>query len=245
MKSLYIKLQVIVLIATFGTDKLHARPILCGVASGFPPYQFTVDKQPAGLDVDVLKLLSSKIPRGIQVFQAPWIDILGAARFGQIDCIAGIEITSERKQAFDFTRPYYERTAVIIALESNSDIRTIQDLHLKKVGSDLHSPLDDTLKQFHPSLVVRLVKVSEKEQSFHDLKQGNIAALILPQAVARYLSDKYQIPIKFIGEPIHKIQVALAVKKGRTDLLQELQKILESQISEAEFKNILKKYGVN
>jgi polar amino acid transport system substrate-binding protein len=217
--------------------------LTCGVAVGFPPYQYVHEDQPQGLDVDVLRLISKNMKAEIEILQKPWIEVMSFLRYGVIDCAGGMEVTEKRREIFDFTKSYYYRQIVVITLAENTSINTLKDLHLKKVGRDIHSPLETHLKGLTAKIAVRLVKVTSKNQAFHALRHGSLDALIIPHKVALFLSEKYEVPIKFVGNVSHKIPVAIAVKKGKKKLLGKLEKTLHHLSNKQSIQPVVQKYS--
>ena len=224
------------------TKSSYASTLKCGVAEGFPPYQYQYSGRPTGLDVDVLQLVNKHLSEDISIYQAEWLEVLASVRFGGLDCVAGIEMNEDRKQFLQFTEPYYTRDAILVTLEGRSEINTLKDLHLKKVGSDLHSPIEAKLRGKHSKPVVRLVKVKSKDSAFDDLMAGRLDAVILPREVAFFLSHKNTEPIKIIGDSIDSIPVAFAVRKGNTRLLKKLGDVFQKPEVKAGIEHIVNSY---
>ncbi|SMF25520.1 substrate-binding periplasmic protein [Pseudobacteriovorax antillogorgiicola] len=225
--------------ALFLTYPAWAKTATCGIATGFPPYQFQKEGKATGLDAKIFDIISAKSKAySFDLFQNTWTNVLASLRFSIIDCIVGIEITAEREKFLTFTKPYYSRDSVLITLESNAKVNKIEDLSQKIVGSDFHSPLEGQLKN-QKGLAIRWVRVPEKSAGFMKLVQGSFDGLLLPKAVALYLSRQHQVPIKVLGS-IDSVPVAVAVRKQQHKLLKVIQDILEQE-SETIAK-IVKKY---
>ena len=67
--------------------------VRCGMAEGYPPFQFVEQGQPTGFDVAVLQLVAQKAGLALQLEAGRWDDIVARGRLGQYDCVAGMEIT--------------------------------------------------------------------------------------------------------------------------------------------------------
>ena len=50
--------------------------VSCGIASGFPPYQFVLAGEPAGFDVDVARAVCVRLGLQISFAQAEWENVL-------------------------------------------------------------------------------------------------------------------------------------------------------------------------
>jgi ABC-type amino acid transport substrate-binding protein len=125
------------------------KPYICGLASGYPPYQFKdKDNKIAGLDVDIIRLVFQAAEKQLQLQQMDWDDAIATLRFTpNLDCIAGMEKNSIREKFFDFTSPYYSRKIVIFALRSSHNITKIEDLIGHKITGDKHSSVEFFLEK--------------------------------------------------------------------------------------------------
>ncbi|WP_279291488.1 transporter substrate-binding domain-containing protein, partial [Enterococcus cecorum] len=76
----------------------------------FAPFEFqNEDKEYVGIDIDLLKAIAKD--QGFQVNLRPlgFDTSIQAVQSGQVaGMIAGMSITDERKQSFDFSDPYFE-----------------------------------------------------------------------------------------------------------------------------------------
>jgi polar amino acid transport system substrate-binding protein len=59
MKSILIKI-LIVFILLFA-NAAYSKELVCGIATGFPPYQFQADGKVAGFDADVIRLILDRL----------------------------------------------------------------------------------------------------------------------------------------------------------------------------------------
>ena len=71
-----------------------------GLATGYPPYQFTEGGQPAGLDIEIAGVLA-KEGLNFTMIQDNWDDVVAMLRNrAGMDIVGGMEINAER-QALD------------------------------------------------------------------------------------------------------------------------------------------------
>ncbi|MFW7379214.1 MAG: substrate-binding periplasmic protein [Oligoflexus sp.] len=214
------------------TSFAKTETLRCGVALGFPPYQYDGEKQkPLGLDVEILQTIVEGSPYRLSFIVDDWINLMASLRFGIIDCICGMEMTEERSRYFHFSRPLYQRNSVVITLASQKHINEFKDLVGKRIGRDLHSAVEKEFKKLDLIGSLRLLRVSSKEEGILALKSGKIDALNLPLEVAHYLAAKHEIPIKVIHENPPNAPVALAVRQGRQELLRNLEKLIAEKWS--------------
>ncbi len=204
---------------TFCLPVHAADDLVFAVANGYPPYQFKSEAgTPAGLDVEVVKLVCARLGITTSIVQGPWDDMVTALRIGRVDCVAGMEVTEKRKNIFDFTSPYYSRRSAMFTLEDNRDIRRLEDLRGLIVAGDRHSYTEKRLSQLDLKQRIRIRQTRSKDQSVRLLKSGDVVAFIAPVAVARYLARRHDVALHMIENSDPGIPVALAVNSGETRL---------------------------
>lgn len=239
-KILLFLFSFLVFSESFANDK---NQYICGVAKGFPPYQF-IDQngKSAGLDVEITALVFKTASLDVLFSQDDWEVLLFnlVHKKKMIDMLCGAEITTEREQLLDFTISYYKRRTVLFSLKTNP-IKKIEDLYGKIVAGDLHSNFEKMLGDRKSS--IRITKTTTKEESFKKLKEKNVVAVIAPVEVGMYLSKKMGIEIQVfdlgdIGSP-----VGIAVKKGDKKLIDILNTALKKLINDGQIDKILKRYG--
>lgn len=217
---------------------------LCGIASGFPPYQFTDDNgKPTGLDYEVAVLVFKSTGINVEFIQTNWDDILFslAHKTGKIDMLCGTEITAERLKIFDFTIPYNKRYAAIFTLK-NSEIIGISDLYGKKVAGDRHSAFEKYLSDVGNKSKIRIIHTVSKEVSFLKLKEGSVTAVIAPIEVGYYICKNMGIEVRILEERHEGADVGLAIGKGDKKLIPLLNAALQQLIDDGEIEEILDRY---
>ena len=115
--------------SVFAKDTVKYR---CGIANGFPPYQYRDDEgHSLGLDYEVARLVFKKAGLDVVFIQDNWEHLLFnlVHKRDVIDILFGAEVTSERLKLLDFTIPYYKRRIVLFTLKGSS----IKKIESKKV----------------------------------------------------------------------------------------------------------------
>ena len=211
---------------------------VCGVAEGYPSYQFTnAQGEPIGFDVDVLRLVFQQAQKNLVIEQMKWDDVMGSLMFTEIlDCSGGTEINDERKQYFDFTSPYSTRQIVIFLRADNTTIAKVEDLFDQPVTGDKQSAVELLLKKKGIRNQIRIKATESKEESMRLLKEGFFVAMIAPKEVGFYLAKQLDVNVKILDEVVEESPVGLAVKKGNTELLNLLENALQELITEGKIQ---------
>lgn len=214
----------------------------CGLALGFPPYQYQNSSlKPSGFDFEVSQALFKTAGLKVSYTQEPWDDILFSIMNHEkkIDILCGVEINDLRKKALEFTIPYYSRK-IAIFVKKYSDINKVDDLLGKTITGDRHSSVDALLEKNSNKIRIRQTKT--KEESFTFLKDSKVDAVIAPLEVGVFLSKEMNIPIKTIYISDSGTPVAFAVKKGDSELLKKLNLAMKDLIDKKIIEKLYAKY---
>ncbi len=235
----------ITLITSFLSYQLLSQEPLvynCGIATGFPPYQYINKKgQRAGLDVEIAELVFKTAGLKVNFLQDDWEKLLFNLfhkRKG-IDMLCGAEVTIERQRHLDFSLPYFNRRTVLFTLK-DSPVNKVGDLYGKIVTGDLHSSFEQKLGD--KKKYIRVTKTVSKEESFTKLKEKKVVAVIAPMEVGIYLAKELGVEVKIIDENDVGTPVSIAVKKGDGKLLNTINTTLAKLIKSGQINKILKKY---
>src|SRR5690606_33655706 len=100
----------------------------------FAPFIYQLDGKNVGIDMDLLRAIAANQGFEVDIKPLGFDAALAAVTAGQADgVIAGMSITDERKQVFDFSDPYYQ-SGVQMAVAKDSDITSYEDLKGKTVA---------------------------------------------------------------------------------------------------------------
>lgn len=242
-KILFLPILFLCVLGSLSLKAQEKAQFVCGVAKGFPPYQFIDESgKSAGLDVEVAKMVFKTASLNASLFQDDWEILLFnlVHKKTVVDMLCGAEITAERQKLLDFTIPYYKRRTVLFTLKERP-IKRIEDLYGKIVAGDLHSSFEKMLgeRKFN----IRITKTTTKEESFKKLKDKTVIAVIAPVEVGLYLSKKMGIQTQIFDQGDIGSPVGIAVKKGDQKLINALNAALKKLINDGEIDKILKKYG--
>ena len=88
----------------------------------FATFEFQQNGEMVGIDMDLLKAIAANQGFEVEIQSLGFDAALQAVQSGQADAVmAGMSITDERKEVFDFSEPYYQ-SGVQMAVAEDSDI---------------------------------------------------------------------------------------------------------------------------
>jgi ABC-type amino acid transport substrate-binding protein len=230
---------IICLCAVSGqAQELH---MTCGVATGFPPYQFVIDDKPAGFDVDVAKAVCGRLGALSRFEQGKWDDVVSMLLFGKIDMVVGMEVNAFRHEYFDFSRPYAKRHDVVF-VAADSTVTRVEDLFGLIITGDRHSFVELHWKEQGIHQKIRIMQVGSKEESMDLLARGETAAAIMPLEVGKYLAAMRGLEIRTLGNPDPGSDVAIALRKGNPELLGSINEVLRDLQADGELDALARKW---
>lgn len=230
MKYLFVALCIIFFHSLFG----NTEHLLCGIASGYPPYQYSDNEELKGIDYKIAKKISNEIDLEVRFVQGEWDSVLNQLRVGNLDIIVGMEVTDSREKLFLFSKILYYRKEVIFTLE-DSNIEKLDDLYYQIISGDRDSKIELELQGKGIRERFRIKQTISKESSIIQLRDGKVKAVIMPKAVGLFLANKYNLKLKTIYEEEEGTPVAVAINKKSS----YLKDIINSAIDKLILSNTL------
>ena len=102
----------------------------------YKPFEFKEGSKVVGFDVDLMDLVAKKLGLDQEVVDIEFATITSGAAFAAKKCDAGYGATTindKRKQAINFSDPYFDSTAALIT-KSDSGVTDLAGLKGKKLG---------------------------------------------------------------------------------------------------------------
>ncbi len=140
---------------------------------------------------------------------------LQALESGQVDAImAGMSVTDERKQKYDFSRSYYT-SGVVMAVAKDSKITSLSQLKGKVVSSKPGTSAAIYLKKNQAKYGYKIKYFDSSNTMWNDVKIGNTSATFDDEPVIRY-GIKQGMPLKVVSKKaIDSQPVAIAFQKDK------------------------------
>ncbi len=229
----------IVVLAVFS---VQAYGLECGIAKGFPPYQFTANGVPTGVDVDFIDLFNSVGPLKIKINQDRWLgQVEKLESTDKLDCIFGMEKSKDREEKFLFSTPIYDRYSAVFIL-SGTKLKGLSDLRGKDVSGDKDSEIEKLLMDRGLYSAIHLRYPKSKFEAMRMLNDKKLVAAVMPLAVGLHLSQRLNVDVEVFKISKRKISTGVAVKKDRTDLLVKINKQIKSMLDHKRFSEIMRKW---
>ena len=143
----------------------------------FPPFVYlNSEGQLVGFDVDLMNEIAQRLDLGVRYAYIPFDGLFATLEAETADAsINAMTITSERDEAIDFSRPYFQSGLAVAVRSDATDIVTLADLAGRKVAVKLGTTGAELAAQV-PG--VQLITFDSAEKALIDLSKGNVDAVI-------------------------------------------------------------------
>ena len=214
----------------------------------FAPFEYADESGTyVGIDVEILAAVAAD--QGFEYTLNPvgFDAALQNVQSGQADgVIAGMSITDERKQVFDFSEPYFDST-VCAAAPIGSDIKSLEDLAGKnvavKVGTQSQKWAESIADQYGFTMTV----FDTSDVMYQDVLAGNSVACFEDTPVMGYAAVRGNVDIAPFAECAADSEYAtpygFAVAKGaNAELLQKFDAGLANIKADGTYQKIVDSY---
>ncbi|MCI8662122.1 MAG: basic amino acid ABC transporter substrate-binding protein [Hungatella sp.] len=206
----------------------------------FPPYEYHDGGEIVGIDVEIAEAIAEKLGKTLEVEDIAFDSIIPEIQSGKADFgAAGMTVDEDRLKNVDFSDPYTTASQVIIVKE-DSDIAGPDDLSGKYIGVQLGTTGDIYATDYEEegSTIERYNKGFEAVQA---MLQGKIDAVVIDIEPAKVFVSQNE-GIKILDEALTVEEYAIAVKKGNTELLEQINGALAELKDSGELQAIIDKY---
>ncbi len=204
------------------TEEVAEEPVSLGVVqvgtnAEYPPFE-SVDESGAvaGFDIDIMNAVAEAAGFQVEFVNTRWDGIFVALTTGEFDAvISAATITDERKQAVDFSDPYFN-AGQMIAVIKGSDISGPADLDGKKVGVQLGTTGDIWASENTGAEVVRYDEIT---LAFQALGNGDLDAILNDGPTsADIIKANPELNATLVGEPFTDEFYGIAIRKDFPEL---------------------------
>ena len=205
-----------------------------------------------GYDVMMATELAEKTDREVEIVKLDWDNLVLSLQNDQIDAvIAGTTATPDREEEVDFTTPYYVSTEVVLVRKDSdlADITSLEELSGRKVVGQMNTLYDTIIDQIPD--VDHQPAAETFPAAVQALQAGAVDAVTSELPVAKGVTEanpdlmyiEFEDGKGFTGAE-EDASVSIAVKKGNTDLLNDLQEALDT-ISEEDREAMMEQAVAN
>lgn len=215
------------------------------LSGAYPPFNFVGDNGDIiGFDVDIASAIADKLGVEAKPITADFDGIVSGLLGNRFDMIIGsMAITEERLEQVNFTDPYYYDGAQFFAM-ADSNLNSIEDLDEGVVGvvtgTTFHEMLEDM------DNIDEVLQFTSDVDNIMAIEQGRGDGLVTSGPVGLNAKEEMGVDLVPVGEPLYSEDIAIAIRKEDTKLLEEVNKALAEIIDEGTYEDLSNKwFGAN
>lgn len=218
--------------------KSEVKQITMGTSADFLPFEYLSQNEIVGIDVEIAKKIAQKQNCELKIKDMSFNSVLTEVINGSVDMgISGITKTEERAKKVDFSDSYFTASQKAM-VKNNSDIKSVKDIKDKKIGVQLGTTGDNYCTDNKLGEITRYDKYTDAVSA---LSNEIIDVLVLDGFTADQIAKKNK-DFLVIPENITEESYCIAVKKGRTDLIESINKVISEIKQNGELDQIVEKY---
>lgn len=208
------------------------------------PYSFKDPSNPSkviGFEAEIVEAIAAKLGRKVQFKQNNWEGLIEGLKRNDYDIVVnGLEITPDRREVVDFSRPYYITAEVLSVRREENSIHKLTDVQGRRVGTLAASLAQRILAE--QDFPMEVVTYSEEVHMYNDLALGRTDAVFMDEAIALYYAKPHP-QLKMVGDLIGHMEYGVATRKGDS-LSPQIDRVIGELIADGTIRRILERWGL-
>lgn len=207
----------------------------------FPPFSGTDENgEPEGLEVDIAYALGEYLDRDIEIINTDFSMLITALETGEADVvISDMAVKEERKEKVDFSDPYrYGRTLALVNKDFAQENNITNDMSPEEffsIEGERIVGLSGTISVSVPqSYGAQVEEVTEIASALMEINQNTADVLVGANTILGDHAANPDTTIVYEGIKEYS-QSAMAVKKGNTELLEQLNAFIQTMYEDGGF----------
>ena len=203
----------------------------------FPPYEFLRGREVVGVDVEVCRAVAERRGKPLRVVNVDFDAVIASVISGKADlAAAGLTVTEDRKRSVDFSEPYLT-TGIVVIYRKDNPVLSGAACKGRRVGVQGGTTSDEyVVNELHEEPE----RFRSDAEAVVALKGGRCDVVICDQVLARNCIKG--MPELALSDLITTESYAIAVRKGRPDLLAAVNATLRELKSDGRLDRWLGEY---
>lgn len=211
-----------------------------------PPFNYVdSDGNPTGIDVELATEAFRRMGYKAVFVNINWDDKQELLSSHTIDCVWGSFSMNGREDKYKWAGPYM-KSRIVIAVNKDSDIYTIEDLWDKTVAVQAASKPEEMFLNMADSKIPRirsLLSMKNRELTYPMLSKGYADALAVNEVIINQYMKDYNMQFRILEESLDTVGLGVAFDKNDTrGIDRRLADILINMHDDGTEKEILEKY---
>ncbi|WBW50097.1 transporter substrate-binding domain-containing protein [Peptoniphilus equinus] len=233
--------------AQTGLDAIKEKgKIVLGTSAEFPPYEWHNIEggkdEIIGVDIEIGKAIAEHLGVELEIKDMSFDGLLAGLNVGEMDMvIAGLAATEERAKSVDFSQPYYSgKEALLVREEDKDKYKTQDDLAGLTIGVQLGT-YPETYANEHFNADIKALQ--DNNNIVMELQNKTFDAVFMDMDVCeKFASLQEGLAVIDIGAEGDE-GTSVAVKKGNTELLKEIDAVVADLKSKDQVKTWIQEFS--
>lgn len=200
-------------------QKAESLPVIVVGSDNYPPFNYlNADGDPTGIDVELAKEAFYRMGYEAEFKLINWEDKKELLESGEIDCIWGSFSMDGREEEYQWAGPYMTSYQVI-AVRTDSDIYSLQDLEGKTVAVQSTTKPEELFRKHEDIRIPQLGKVlslRNRDLIYTFLSKGYADAVAAHDTAVKQFMKDYDMEYRILEEPLLVVGLGVAFDKRMT-----------------------------
>lgn len=215
----------------------------------YQPYSYMdLNGNYTGIDIELATIVFNKLGYEPEFQFISWHEKNNLLDDGTIDCIWSCYSMNEREELYQWAGPYLNSSQVI-AVRTDSDIYTFDDLSGKRVGVQTTTRaaalfLHDTSSELPEVYRVNIFATSD--DMFAAMRKSYVDAIAGHEALINELVTEGEGGYRLLDQSLQDSKLGVAFKKGtHIELTSQIDQLFEELTADGTIAGIVEKYGLD
>ena len=216
--------------------------------NAFPPFHMM---NPAtgefyGFDVDLIEAIAADQGFRIERHHVGFFAAMGALEAGQADgMIAGMSITEERRERFDFSDGYFQAGQILV-VPAGSDITGFADLTGQTIAAKIGTVGLNFAEEMAAVYDFNVIAFEDSPTMYQAVLLGEAVAAIEDRPVIEFAIYQTGLALQTVGETLNPRYYGFAVRRGEfPELIEMFNQGLANLRESGYYYEILARYGLS
>ncbi|MFA9559904.1 transporter substrate-binding domain-containing protein [Evansella sp. AB-rgal1] len=216
--------------------------VVVATDTNYVPFEFrnTESGEMEGFDIDLIYEIADRVGFEIDLQVVEFDGILAGMESARYDIgIAGMTITDERAEKFDFSDPYYDAGLILAVRADEEEIQSIDDVDGVRVATRAATTSETYLQD---NTEAEIVVFPDIMNAYQDLTAGRVDAVIydIPN-VLYYIETEALGDMKTVGDLLTGEQYGIAFPQG-SELTEQVNEALAAMKEDGTYGDIYEKW---
>ena len=225
--------------STAGAGSAEGGKLIMATEAGFAPYEYTEDGSTVvGVDVDIANEIAKAMGKELEIQNMSFDGALLAVQQGKADfAAAGISINEERQKVMDFSIEYATSKQVVVV---NKEAMAVDSVDAITADTKIGVQTGNVADSYCDEQGWQKTQYNKFMEAAMDLKNNKIDCIIMDSLPAEQLVAENDDLVILDGE-LFTDKYAIAVQKGNTELLDQINEVLQKLVDEGK----VEEYTIN